>query len=372
MAVKDCIAVAGLPTGSGSAAVADTAAPATDDAACLRPLRALVDEGRATIVGTTTLHELCFGVTGINRRFGTPINPVGADLAPGGSSSGSAAAVGRGTVDVALGTDTGGSIRIPAACCGVVGLKPSHGRLPLRGVQPLAPSLDVVGPLAPHLAGVAAAMAVLDPAFAGALDRARRRLRDDPLVLGRFDAGATDDVDRAVDRLLRRSGLCVRPVALPGWEAADRAARTVLAAEAHRTIGHLLTADAAGAGDGTRAARRSRLGADVAERLRRARTVTDADEATARAVAARWRAELAAVLATVDVVVLPTLAAPPPRLEDAHRLDRLRHTLPINLAGLPALALPAPARHGPPASVQLVGPVGADALVVAVGELLMG
>jgi Asp-tRNA(Asn)/Glu-tRNA(Gln) amidotransferase A subunit family amidase len=197
VAVKDCIAVAGLPTGSGSAAVADTAAPATDDAACLRPLRALVDEGRATIVGTTTLHELCFGVTGINRRFGTPINPVGADLAPGGSSSGSAAAVGRGTVDVALGTDTGGSIRIPAACCGVVGLKPSHGRLPLHGVQPLAPSLDVVGPLAPHVAGVAAAMAVLDPTFAGALDLARRRLRDDPPVLGRFDAGATDEVDQA-------------------------------------------------------------------------------------------------------------------------------------------------------------------------------
>ncbi|MBO0692517.1 MAG: amidase, partial [Acidimicrobiaceae bacterium] len=165
VAIKDLIDLAGLPTTAGSAAVTATAKPATADAACLAGIRAAEARGEVVIVGKTGLHELAFGVTGINSWFGTPINPLDPARIPGGSSSGSAVAVATGEADVALGSDTGGSVRIPASCCGVAGLKTTFGRIPVAGVWPLAPSLDTVGPLARDVAGLRAGMALLDPAF---------------------------------------------------------------------------------------------------------------------------------------------------------------------------------------------------------------
>src|SRR5580700_318297 len=138
VAVKDLIDVIGVPTTAGCKAVADKAQPAVADAPCLAGARI----AGAAIVGKANLHELAFGGAGTNQWFGTPVNPLDPALLPGGSSSGSAVAVAEGEADYGYGTDTGGSVRIPAAFCGLAGLKTTHGRISRDGVWPLAPSLD--------------------------------------------------------------------------------------------------------------------------------------------------------------------------------------------------------------------------------------
>src|SRR6516164_9291052 len=161
LAVKDLIDVAGVPTTAGSRALAVSAGPAERDALCLGGARA----AGARIVGKANLNELAFGASGVNEHFGTPVNPLDPGRVPGGSSSGSAVAAG-GEADLAYGSDTGGSIRVPAAFCGITGLKTTHGRVPLTGVWPLAPSMDTIGPMARDVAGVAAGLALLEPGFA--------------------------------------------------------------------------------------------------------------------------------------------------------------------------------------------------------------
>ena len=144
LAVKDCIDVAGVVSTSGSSLVAESASPARADAEVVRRMR----EAGARVVAKTNLDELCFGSTGVNPWFGTPANPLDPVRIPGGSSSGSAVAVANGLVEVAFGTDTTGSARTPAAFCGVIGLKLTHGAVPMDGVRPLSPTLDCVGILA--------------------------------------------------------------------------------------------------------------------------------------------------------------------------------------------------------------------------------
>src|SRR5277367_5117165 len=161
LAVKDLIDMVGEPTTAGCRAVAERAVPAASDAACLAGAR----EAGARIVGRTNLHELALGVTGVNQWYGTPVNPLDSNLVPGGSSSGSAVAVATDEADVAYGSDTGGSVRIPAACCGTTGLKTTWGRVPLRGVWPLSPSFDTVGPMARAVAGLVLGMQLLEPVF---------------------------------------------------------------------------------------------------------------------------------------------------------------------------------------------------------------
>src|ERR1700758_2875055 len=143
LAGKDCIDVAGLATRAGCPVVAEMAERAETDAAAVASARM----SGARIVGKTALTELCWSASGVNHWAGTPVNPRDPRRVPGGSSSGSAGAVATGEADVSLGTDTGGSVRIPAACCGVTGLKTVRGRVPVKGVYPLAPSLDTVGPI---------------------------------------------------------------------------------------------------------------------------------------------------------------------------------------------------------------------------------
>src|SRR5579885_2835139 len=161
LAVKDLIDVQGVPTTAGSRAVERVARPAAADAPCLAGARA----AGARIVGKANLHELAMLPIGTNPWFGTPRNPLDPDLIPGGSSSGSAVAVADDDADIALGSDTGGSVRIPAACCGITGLKTTHGRVSLDGVWPLAPSFDTIGPMARDVAGVIAGMRLLEPGF---------------------------------------------------------------------------------------------------------------------------------------------------------------------------------------------------------------
>jgi amidase len=360
VAVKDLIDVAGAPTTAGCRAVADTAGPAGVDAACLAGVRAAVGSGRARIAGKAALHELGLGVTGVNPWWGTPVNPLGRDLVPGGSSSGPASAVATGAADIGIGTDTGGSIRIPAACCGVVGLKTTGGRVPLEGVWPLAPSLDTVGPLGRDVAAVVEGMALLDPAFdrdaagrpwtGGRLGRLRPPLPTDPAVDAALDE-ALADLAAAV------GGAVVVDVSAGDWSGALAAGLDVLGAEAAELHLGLVRAHPGG------------VGADVADALAHAARIGNQRRRDAAARAARWRRALRAALSTLDVLVVPTTGVLPPTADRAGALG-VGFTLPVNVAGLPALALPVPAGDGPPASLQLVGPGGGEELLCRVGAAL--
>jgi amidase len=355
VAVKDLIDMAGLPTTAGSLAVADSAVPATRDAACLAGLRAALDAGQARFAGKTNLHELAYGISGINAAFGTPVNPLDPSRMPGGSSSGSGTAVAGGEADIAYGTDTGGSIRIPAACCGIAGLKTTWGRISLDGIRPLAAGLDTVGPMARDVAGVAAGMALLEPGFTVA--------SAPPRTVGVLRIDADPRITAAIDAALRTAEFDMVPVSIPRLDAVIAASITVLDAQAWDANKDLV------------AAARDRLGSDVRERLGRAAAITRAQVAAAEAVIARWQATLNTLWQQVDVLAAPTLLGFPPLLQDAHILFKLRAlTSPVNAAGVPSLALPIPVHGrdaGPiPANVQLIGPPNSEERLLAAGAVL--
>src|ERR1700722_16249403 len=337
LAVKDLIDVAGVPTTAGSQALANAAA-AKRDAPCLAGARAAGARG----VGKTNLDELAFGASGINEYFGTPVNPLDPGRVPGGSSSGSAVAVASGEADLAYGSDTGGSIRVPSAFCGITGLKTTHGRIPLAGVWPLA--RDV--------AGVAAAVALLEPGFSVSVAAATRIGRIRP-------AGVDVDpvIDAAVDAALARCGVEVIEGDLPGWSSARRTCDVIVDGEVAVST-RPLVADPA---------RRAMLTARVRAGLAGAQPLTSAQLLSARDEQERWRTAMAAALREVDVLALATVPFFPPRAEAAVRSGYLALTSPVNLAGFPALALPVPARHPLPASLQLIGGPRAEARLLATG-----
>jgi amidase len=368
VAVKDLLDVAGCPTTAGCRAVALRAAPAATDAACLAGLRTEVAAGRASIAGKANLHELADGISGVNPWFGTPVNPRDPERVPGGSSSGSAAAVGHGQADVAIGTDTGGSVRIPAACCGLTGLKTTTGRIPLEGVWPLAPSLDTVGPLAADMAGLITAMALLEPGFAPgpAPHGPVARLR--PLGVDGHPLRAAPWIDEAIDAALKASGWEVVEVPVPGWIDAARAALRIMGAEAAALHGALARAHP------------DEIGEDVRANLTHAAGVGGQALAQSRTLAVRWRARMERdLLAHHVALALPVLDDVAPRLDgDLAGGLTTRWTTPVNLAGLPALALPVPlgpsAPHQPgpalPGSLQLIGPAGGEEALLALGAVL--
>jgi amidase len=283
----------------------------------------------------------------VNPHYGTPVNPLDPTRIPGGSSSGSAVAVATGEADVALGSDTAGSIRTPSACCGTVGLKTTWGRVPTEGVWPLAPSLDVVGPMARDVAGVIEGMALLEPGFSAEPAPAA--------VIGRVRLPGIDPaVDEAVDRLLAVAEVDVVEIALPGWEAAIEAGWAVMFHEVWRVDRALYERGA------------DRLGPDVRERLEQGRDVPRATYEAGLAHRAVWRDELATAFAQAPVLAWPTLGFLASRLDDPVP-DTRRTNLPLNLAGHPGLALPAPTGGPLPASVTLSGPDGSEALLCATG-----
>jgi amidase len=335
LAVKDCIDMAGLRTTAGCPVVAEMAERAQADAAVVASAR----EGGARIVGKTGLTELCWSVSGINHWAGTPVNPRDARRLPGGSSSGSAVAVATGEADVAFGTDTGGSVRVPAACCGVVGLKTRHGRVPVKGVYPLAPSLDTVGPLGADVAAVELGMRLVEPAF---------RVPDTPgpLVAGRIAVsggfgGADPAIEAAVDRALGAAGVTVAQV--PSWDdgAAISAIGVIIDAEGFRTNAYLMPY-------------LKQLSPHVRRNLERGARLTPADRLTAERTRAAVRSTFETLLADFPVLVLPTLLGQPPLLGE-HGFPLTALTAPVSLAGLPALALPVPAAGGVIASMQVIG-----------------
>jgi amidase len=348
LAVKDCIDVAGLPTTAGCPVVAEMAELAHTDAAVVASAR----EGGARVVGKTGLTELCWSASGINHWAGTPVNPRDPRRLPGGSSSGSAVAVATGEADVALGTDTGGSVRVPAACCGVVGLKTTYGRVPAKGVYPLAPSLDTVGPMGADVAAVELGMRLLEPAFLvpgspGPLVAGRVNV---PAVFGEADPA----IEAAVDRALDAAGVAVTRV--PGWdaEAAVSAVGVIIDAEGFRTNAYLMPY-------------LGQLSPDVRRNIERGARLSRADRLAAERTKAAVRAAFEALLADFPVLVLPTLLREPP-LVGEHGFPLTALTAPVNLAGLPALALPVPAPGGMIASMQVIG--ATEERVLAFGRVI--
>jgi amidase len=304
----------------------------------------------ARIVGRTNLHELALGVTGVNPWYGTPVNPLDPSLVPGGSSSGSAVAVATFEADVAYGSDTGGSVRIPSACCGTAGLKTTWGRVPLDGVWPLSPSFDTVGPMARDVAGLVLGMELLEPGFVVAqrapVRVARLRVEADPLI------------DAAIDRALGVVEWDVSEVELPRWYEATAAAGVLLVTEAWETDRELVERHP------------DDIGADVVGRLRLGNAIDARGMASAQKVRDEWGRSMEEVFERVDFLATPTLTVFPPSLEGGEELLMARSTLPVNLAGVPALALPVPTAGPLPASLQLIGPMHSEEKLLAAGLAL--
>ncbi|KVD87305.1 glutamyl-tRNA amidotransferase [Burkholderia sp. ABCPW 14] len=348
IAIKDTIDIAGHRTTGASRALAD-APPAKRHA---EVVERVLDAGWR-IAGKANMHELAFGMTGINDYTGTPVNPQDPTRIPGGSSSGSASLVGLGCVDAALGTDTGGSIRGPAACCGVIGIKPTFGRVSRRGVAPVDTTLDCVGPFAREVATLIAVMAAIAPDFDASA--ASRPLAACRVAIVETEADAA--IRAAVERAATQADCAAAPLRIDDLAAAFDAGLAVINAETSRAFGRFV-------GGG-------KLGADLEARLRAAATTTADQLDAAERVRARFTAQVDRALDTADVIVLPTLPALPIALDEARGgasvIAVSSLIRPFNLSGHPALSLPLPLAGSPlKAGLQIVGRKGADEQVCAV------
>ncbi|MGE8470379.1 MAG: amidase [Paraburkholderia hospita] len=348
IAIKDSIDVAGYPTTGASRSLAD-APPA---AAHAEVVQRLLDAGWR-ITGKTNMHELAFGMTGINDYTGTPVNPQDAARIPGGSSSGSASAVGAKLVDAALGTDTGGSIRGPAACCGVIGLKPTFGRVSRKGAVPRESTLDCVGPFTRDIATLVDAMAAIAPAFD--TNAAKRVNASANVAIVSVDADAA--IRQGVERAVQIAGFASRAIELDHLKEAFEAGLAVINVETARAFAHLVET--------------GKLGADVDARLRVAVQTNQAQLDAAEHARRAFTAAVDRALENADVLVLPTLPTLPITIEAARNgtpvLTMSSLIRPFNLSGHPALSLPIPIEGSPmKAGLQIVGRKGADEQVCAV------
>jgi len=348
LAVKDLFDTAGLATTYGSSIFADHVPKETAEA-----VRLLEAAGYAD-VGKTNLHEFAYGVTSMNPHYGWVPNPVLAGRIAGGSSGGSAAALAAGLADAALGTDSGGSIRIPAAYCGIVGFKPTYALVSLDGCWPLAPSYDHAGPMARSVADCVAMLEALVPAFEPARQPSLGDLRVAVAWLDEADDGVRERVDAAAALFPNRE-----TIEFPRGRGNLKVFMREIA-EVHATLFD---------------EQPEAYGADVARKIRECLEVTDREVAEAERVRASYRDEAAGLLEGFDLLVTPTQGFVAPTYAAAED-DSLRgaitsFTSPFNALGWPALALPCgTAEHGLPASVQLVGRTGEDAFVLAAGAAL--
>jgi aspartyl-tRNA(Asn)/glutamyl-tRNA(Gln) amidotransferase subunit A len=343
--------MAGLTTTYGSILFVDHVPAETAEA-----VRRLEAAGYAN-VGKTNLHEFAYGISSQNPHFGTVPNPAAPGRLAGGSSGGNGAALAAGLAEVALGTDSAGSIRIPAAWCGVVGFKPTWGLVPLDGCFPLAPSYDTAGPMATTVEACEEAMRALVPGFeptAAGLEELRVGVAwtelADPLVRAR--------VEEVAARFPRRT-----PIDLPSPEETYEATYTAFMHEAADVHRELFAEHADSYGD------------NVRPKIEACLAVTDADAGRARDRRTELRERFLEAIDGVDLVLTPTVPfVPPPADADeiAFRRRGISLTYPFSLLGWPALALPCGAAEDElPASVQLVGRPGDDASVLAAGASLV-
>lgn len=387
VALKDNIIAAGLPLTCGSNRVAVT--PETDAVVTERLL-----EAGATIVGKTNMDAFAFGPSGEFSDFGPVENPTAGERVPGGSSSGSAVTVAAGEVDVALGSDTGGSVRIPAACCGVVGVKPTHGIVPRHGFVSFAPSLDTIGPLAQNVETAARTLVTLagpDPRDPSASER---RLPDfeeefeppDGATVGLpeefFDA-ADEEVAKSVREAVDATDLEVTEVDLTRG-AIEQAYLLVGATEFVWYVDQTGVVRGQGSDYTTvireliRAVKDADLGDHIAHRILPSAYI-DSETAGEAYLAARQEAlaftrRVGSALEAVDALVMPTIRTLPPkrgRMETTEdMLTLLGNTAPFNLARTPAVSVPVANHDGLPVSAQVVGPRFGDIETMAIaGDL---
>lgn len=367
MAVKDLMAVRGMPLTAGSKAIG--AEVQSRDALVVRRLR---DAGFVPI-GLTNLHEFAYGITSANPHFGAVVNPAATDRIPGGSSGGSAAAVASGVVRYAIGTDTAGSIRIPAACCGIVGFKPSFDAVPREGVLDLGTSLDHVGPMtatvedAAHMFSAMLGQDRVPPYGYRDLSRIRvARLR------GYFEAPIDAEVLAALDAAaaaMARDGATLADATIPGMEIAPAVQFMTLCPEAGAV--HMARVRDRGAD----------YGDDTRVRVEIANFLPGHWYTKAQRMRTRIVRDIESVFRDADVLLCATLRTPAPKAGASHvRMggrDYPMHTavtqltFPFNMSGLPAVSLPwTRSRDGVPICLQVVAPRGRDWRALAVAQRL--
>ena len=349
VAVKDMYDIAGERTGGGNPDWLAAQQPAAKHAAAVQRLL----DGGAAIVGKAICDEFFYSVAGVNAHYGTPANLRAPGRLPGGSSSGSAAATAAGVCDIGLGSDTGGSVRVPAAFCGLYGIRTTLGRIDATGAMDMSPSFDTIGWLAngpgvfrrvgSALLGGArtdapiGSVVIADDAFAEA---------DEPVT-----ALIREALDRMKDALPKPGRARVAPGGLDPWR---EAVRLIQAYEIWRIYGRFVEE------------KRPRFGPGVAERMQIASTVTQAQADAARAVHAAAREQIRALVKPGTIIVLPTAPCIAPRLDtppnelESFRLRVMRLTCIAGLAGLPQVTIPAGTVSGCPVGLSFVGWSGGD------------
>lgn len=344
--IKDNIDLKGYVTTAGSKALESIAEPAQKSAFLLKN----VIKNDIAIVGKANMNELALGVTGINPFYGTPVNPINSQLIPGGSSSGCAVAIKLGIADIAFGTDTGGSIRIPATCCGIVGLKTTYSRISLEGIYPLAPSLDTVGSLCKDIDNTVRAMELLEPGF---------KLK--PVSCSKvafFSADALPSIKQIVMDSIGLAGITLEEIQIDQWEKASEVCLTIMHYEAWNVNKMLIQRCP------------DLISQEVLTRLLKGKAVTKDDLTEAYLIAESFKDQMKSIFEKFNFLITPTLAIYPPKLSDANMIAHpsKRLTLPFNLVGLPALSTPAV--NNPLVGIQIAGPWFSEPELLFLGKVI--
>jgi amidase len=359
-AVKDMYDIAGTRTGGGNPEWLAAQKPAAKNAGAVQRL---LDAG-ATVIGKTVCDEFFYSVSGANAHYGTPVNVRAPGRLPGGSSAGSAAATGAGACDFALGSDTGGSVRVPASQCGIYGLRPTHGRIDCSGVMEMAPPFDVPGWFAAS-PGVFQRVGAVLLGQASKVDAPVTRLliADDAFAQAESPVAAVHRqfLDRAKSALPAPSHITLAPQGFDGWR---EAFRIVQAYETWKTFGGFITQH------------QPKLGPGIKERMAFAATVSAADAEASRKVLAPARAHVRALVAPGTVLALPSAPSIAPLIDtpaaemEEFRTRVMRLTCTAGLSGLPQMSIPVGTVDGCPVGLSFIGWAGGDEALLALAVRL--
>jgi amidase len=357
--VKDMYAIAGERTGGGNPDWLAQAKPAAEHCTVVTNLLA----AGATITGKTICDEFFYSVAGMNAHYGTPANIRGPARIPGGSSSGSAAATAAGVCDFALGSDTGGSVRIPASLCGLYGIRTTHGRIGTAGVMDMSPSFDTVGWFAASAGVFRKVGGVLLGGAAVAGPVQNLLIADDGMAEADAPVAALLN-----DALAAMAGALPKPqhvrIAPDGFDIWRDAVRVIQAYEIWRVYGRFVED------------KHPRFGPGVAERMQAASKITEAEAEAARKVMAAARESIRATIKPGTVVALPSAPCIAPRIDtpaaemDAYRTRVMRLTCTAGLGGLPQVSIPAGTVAGCPVGLSLIGWAGGDEALLDIAVTL--
>ena len=350
VAVKDMYDIAGERTGGGSPDWLADQSPAKQNAAAIVRLLS----AGADIIGKTVCDEFFFSLTGANAHYGTPVNVRAPGRFPGGSSSGSAASTAAGACDIALGSDTGGSVRVPGGFCGIYGIRPTHGRVEAAGAMAMAPTFDTVGWFA-HSPGILRKVGpvLLEPASAQRTPPSRLLVLQDA-----FDQ-ADVPLAGALREFLERASSKLPPpkdaiIATSGFDDWRNCFRTIQGREIWAIYGKWIEAH------------RPRLGPGIRERMAYAATISEDTAAVARRTFSTVRAELRSRIQPGTIAALPSAPCIAPRVDstseelDAFRSRAMALTSIAGLGGLPQVTIPIGTLDGCPIGLSLIGWAGAD------------